>query len=145
MGPRYGALVHAVLSTVRLDADHDGVREVAVVQGKILGASADEVSSAERVVSRVLRHAVFNQARQAEARGMCRRETPVTYRDEAGSLVEGVVDLAFETEAGWTVVDFKTDVELAIGLDRYTRQVALYAMAVDMATGKPVVARLMSI
>jgi ATP-dependent exoDNAse (exonuclease V) beta subunit len=118
---------------------------MAAVQGRILGASGDEVSSAAHVVARVLRHVIFDQAREAEARGMCRRETPVTYRDDAGSLVEGVVDLAFENDAGWTLVDFKTDQELAIGLDRYTRQVALYAMAIELATGKPVVARLMSI
>ncbi len=144
-GPRYGALVHAILSTVSLDADSDDVHEVAAVQGRILGAASDEVSSAGRVVQSVLRHALLDQARQAEARGLCRRETPVTYRDDAGSLVEGVVDLAFETPEGWIVVDFKTDQELAVGVDRYRRQVALYAIAIQAATGKPVVARLMSI
>jgi ATP-dependent exoDNAse (exonuclease V) beta subunit len=54
-------------------------------------------------------------------------------------MIEGVVDLAFEEEGrGWTVVDYKTDRELAaIGEDRYRRQVALYAAAIAQATGRP--------
>ncbi len=55
-----------------------------------------------------------------------------------GSLVEGVVDLAFEEPDGWTIVDYKTDRELAAsGEERYRRQVAFYASAVGQATGRP--------
>jgi ATP-dependent exoDNAse (exonuclease V) beta subunit len=51
-------------------------------------------------------------------------------------LVEGVVDLAFEEGGRWTVVDYKTDRELAAtGEEQYRRQVALYAQAVAQATG----------
>jgi len=53
-------------------------------------------------------------------------------------VVEGVVDAAFlEDGAGWTVVDFKTDVEIAGRLEEYRRQVGLYAEAVRRATGVP--------
>jgi ATP-dependent exoDNAse (exonuclease V) beta subunit len=51
-------------------------------------------------------------------------------------LVEGVVDAAFLEDEAWTVVDFKTDVEIAGRLDEYTRQVGLYAAAVARATGR---------
>ena len=54
-----------------------------------------------------------------------------------GVLVEGVVDAAFVEDGVWTVVDFKTDVELANRLDEYRRQVALYAAAIAGATGAP--------
>jgi ATP-dependent helicase/nuclease subunit A len=37
-----------------------------------------------------------------------------------GSLVEGVVDLAFRDFIGWTVLDLKTDREFATSSDRYT-------------------------
>ena len=60
--------------------------------------------------------------------------------DEADldSVVEGVVDAAFADDEGWTVVDFKTDVELGAGrLDAYRGQVALYARAISQATGRP--------
>ena len=35
----------------------------------------------------------------------------------------------------WTVVDFKTDFEIAGRLDEYREQVALYALAISRATG----------
>ena len=58
-----------------------------------------------------------------------RRETPILLRREDGTLLEGVVDLAFREEgpdsAGWTVVDFKTDREFELGRTAYTAQVAL--------------------
>jgi len=53
-----------------------------------------------------------------------------------GTIVEGVVDLAFEEDGVWTVVDYKTDREIeSEGEDRYRRQIALYATAIAKATG----------
>jgi len=69
----------------------------------------------------------------------------VTLRTGDGALVEGVLDLAFEDAGGWTVVDFKTDAELAGALDRYRRQVALYASMVAQATAKPAKAVLLQL
>ena len=93
---------------------------------------------AARAVHRVLQHRPPSTRAAADVRGACRRETPVT-TTEAGVLVEGVVDLAFEEDGQWTVVDYKTDRELlTIGEDRYRRQVATYALAIREATGQPV-------
>jgi ATP-dependent helicase/nuclease subunit A len=86
-----------------------------------------------------LQHLVLRRAQAAQGRGQCRRETPVTLCEPDGTIVEGVVDLAFADEAGWTVVDFKTDVELDGRLAVYERQVALYAAAIAAATGAPAV------
>jgi ATP-dependent helicase/nuclease subunit A len=81
---------------------------------------------------------LLQRARSAYDRGACRRETPVTLLTPDGVLVEGVVDLAFEENGAWTVVDYKTDRELeGDGLERYRRQVALYAHAIAGATGRP--------
>ena len=56
-----------------------------------------------------------------------------------GSLVEGVVDLAFHENtpdfAGWTVVDFKTDREFEASSARYIAQVRVYSEAVGATTG----------
>jgi ATP-dependent exoDNAse (exonuclease V) beta subunit len=49
-------------------------------------------------------------------------------------LVEGRVDLAFCDGKSWTVVDFKTG---AAGAGRYRRQLQLYALALQRATGMP--------
>ena len=60
----------------------------------------------------VLSHDLLARARRADARGACRRETPVTLTLDDGTLVEGVVDLAFEEDGAWIVVDYKTDREI---------------------------------
>jgi len=130
-GPRFGALVHAVLGGIALDAKDDLVRQFVDMQARVVGATAEEISAAAAVVTRTLRHALLAQARGA---AQCRRETPVTLRDTDGTLVEGVVDLAFLQAGTWTVVDFKTDAEIEPHLPIYTRQVALYAAAIGGAT-----------
>ena len=56
---------------------------------------------------------------------------------EVPTIVDGQVDLAYETDDGWIVVDFKTDVEIVSAQDAYKQQVAFYADAVAKATGKP--------
>jgi ATP-dependent exoDNAse (exonuclease V) beta subunit len=62
----------------------------------------------------------------------------VGWRQPDGSLVEGVLDLAFEDGGGWTVIDFKTDAEIAAEDATYRRQVRLYASIVARATGTSV-------
>jgi hypothetical protein len=56
--------------------------------------------------------------------GSLRREVPITLRRDDGTLAEGVVDLAFLEDgpdfAGWTVVDFKTDLEFELGRAEYS-------------------------
>lgn len=62
----------------------------------------------------------------------------------AGVLLDGYVDLCFEGRGGgWTIVDYKTgacsrveDVEASA--QRYSRQAAAYAVALEDATGRPV-------
>ena len=144
-GPRYGTLVHAILATVPLDADHDRVAEVATLEGRILGATDAEVASASAVVSAALLHPLMARAREAAARGVCRREAPVAFKHPGRALIEGVVDLAFQEGGSWTVVDFKTDRELEQGLEIYRQQVRLYAEMVSQATGQPATAVLMKL
>jgi ATP-dependent exoDNAse (exonuclease V) beta subunit len=58
-----------------------------------------------------------------------------------GTLVEGFVDLAFEEDGRWTVLDFKTDrVWDGAAEAGYRRQVAVYGEAVARATESDVAA-----
>ena len=87
--------------------------------------------------------------RRAAAAEALRRETPLLLRREDGSLLEGVVDLAFR-EAGaagarWVVIDFKTDRELGEQRATYAEQLRLYARAIAAATGEPVEPILLSV
>jgi ATP-dependent exoDNAse (exonuclease V) beta subunit len=144
-GLRYGALVHAVLASVPLDAGREKVNAVATLQGRILGATPDEVASAASVAEATLQHPVMLRARRASEIGQCRREAPVTLKTSDGTVVDGVVDIAFLDEGEWTVVDFKTDRELEHRLDDYLRQVGLYAQAIKLATRQKVSAVLMRV
>lgn len=137
-GKRFGILVHAVLSTVPLDAKTADVVSCAFTQARIVGASDEEIEAARVAVEAALAHPVMQRARAASA---VRRETPLLVTEADGSIVEGVVDLAFREEQGervrWIVVDFKTDAELGEREAAYARQVALYARAIAAATGEP--------
>ena len=63
-------------------------------------------------------------------------------------LLQGVVDCWFETEAGITIVDFKTDrVSSQQAMEdrsqHYQGQMAAYAYALAAVTGKPVTRRIL--
>ena len=145
-GVRFGSLVHALLADVPLAAqDGDSLTRLASAHGRLLDAEPEEIAEAESAVRRVLAHPVIRAAARAAASGKCYRETPVTLRAADGSLIEGTVDLAFDDDDGFVVVDFKTDRELDGALDRYQRQVQIYAAAVSSALGRPSRAVLMRV
>jgi ATP-dependent helicase/nuclease subunit A len=133
-GRRFGTLVHAVLATAPLDADVTMLRALATLEGRILGAPDHEMSAAAALAARVLAHPLLAAARSAERAGTCRREVPVTLTLSDGRLLEGVVDLAYEHEGAWRVVDFKTDDDPHGMLSVYSRQVGLYAAALARVT-----------
>jgi ATP-dependent exoDNAse (exonuclease V) beta subunit len=135
-GLAFGVLVHELLAEVPLDAGRERIEAAARRQARQLGLSSQTASAAVDTVTRVLADDLMTRARAADARGECRRETPVTFMDGT-TLVEGVVDLAFLDRDRWQVIDFKTDREISqAGLDQYKRQVALYAEAIAKATGR---------
>jgi ATP-dependent exoDNAse (exonuclease V) beta subunit len=136
-GPAFGALVHAVLASVALDADAAEVARVAAIEARLVSAADEDVAAAAAAVSRALGAPILESARRADAAGRCRREAPVTLDLGDGDLVDGFVDLAFEEDGAWIVVDYKTDRELTgEGEARYRRQVSLYVTAIASATGR---------
>jgi hypothetical protein len=143
-GTRFGVLVHALLAAAPLDADRATIAAMVGVEGRIVGATADEIDGAHRLALAVLRHPLLDRARAADARGRCRREVPVTL-DADAVLMEGIVDLAFEEDGRWILVDFKTDERPFATIDLYTRQVAMYAAAFSRATGQPVEASILAL
>jgi ATP-dependent helicase/nuclease subunit A len=61
-GRRFGALVHALLASIDLSADPDAVQAAASVQGRIVGATAQEISAAIVTIGRVLNHPILRRA-----------------------------------------------------------------------------------
>jgi len=142
-GKRFGTLVHAVLAMLPLDATGGEVEELAALHARLFGAPDDEREAAAGIAKKLLKHPRFIAARESAAAGRrVWREAPVSLRMDAGgdatpSIVDGQVDLAYETPDGWVIVDFKTDIEIASAQDSYKRQVAYYVEAVQRATGQP--------
>jgi ATP-dependent helicase/nuclease subunit A len=82
-------------------------------------------------------HPLLQAAAVASRRGKCHREIAVAERVDPATLIEGTVDLAFEDEGGYVVVDYKTDPGISNEiLDAYRRQVRLYVSAIARSTGQ---------
>jgi ATP-dependent exoDNAse (exonuclease V) beta subunit len=137
-GRRFGALVHAVLATVDLNASADEIGAIAQANARLIDANTAEVDAAVTTVRGALRHHLLQRAARAQ---VLRRETPIQHYRGNGMLIEGVVDLAFQEITpefnGWTVVDFKTDREIEKAENQYRAQVAAYVAAVRIATASP--------
>ncbi|HMF95308.1 MAG TPA: 3'-5' exonuclease, partial [Vicinamibacterales bacterium] len=137
-GVAFGVLVHGVLAQAPFGAARATLDDVAAIEARMLGLDERDARAAASVAENAFRHELLRRAGAADARGACRRETPVSWTAPDGTLIEGVVDLAFEEAAGWVVVDYKTDREIAVdGLERYRRQLAVYTAAIREATGRP--------
>jgi ATP-dependent exoDNAse (exonuclease V) beta subunit len=147
-GVRFGVLVHAVLAVVDINGDAAAVTAASALQARLLGTSAEETEAAAAAVTRALAHPLIRRAAAAARKGRCRREVPVAVRLDDGSLIEGVADLAFredEPTPSWTIVDFKTDLDVAGRLPEYRWQLGAYGLAVARATGLPTRAVVLSI
>jgi ATP-dependent helicase/nuclease subunit A len=134
-GRRFGELVHACLATVPLDAKHDVVKGIVEVMGRSLRAPDAEVKAATDAVEAALAHRLFQAAREAK---QVRREATLVDHLQNGTIVEGVIDLAYETEDGWVVVEFKTDESIDESLGKYEAQTQAYIAAIQRATGQAV-------
>ncbi|HEX4383410.1 MAG TPA: PD-(D/E)XK nuclease family protein, partial [Myxococcales bacterium] len=139
-GKRFGALVHAALAEIPLQASEAEIARAAAAQGRLAGAPAEEVEAAAQAVQAALRHPLLLRAAQALE---VRREEPLLHVLPGGALLEGIVDLAFREAAGWTVVDFKTDARPA--QPQYEEQLRLYCEAIEAATGQPATAALLAV
>ncbi|HMD05824.1 MAG TPA: 3'-5' exonuclease, partial [Candidatus Binatus sp.] len=137
-GKRFGTLVHLTMLRAPIDADARQIRKTAESAAKMIGATADEVAAAATAVESALKSPLMLRAKAAQT---VMRECPLMIKLEDGTAVEGVADLAFAENTGdgavWTVVDFKTDVEVAPRLDEYRTQIRFYVRAVRESTGRP--------
>jgi ATP-dependent exoDNAse (exonuclease V) beta subunit len=137
-GKRFGSLVHATLAEAPLGATAEEIARIAAIQGRLAGAPDEEVRAAAVAAEAALSHPLLRRAAKALE---VRREEPLLHALPDGTLLEGVVDLAFREAQGWTVVDFKTD-----GVQpQYLAQIRLYCDAVEAATGQKAEAALLSV
>jgi ATP-dependent exoDNAse (exonuclease V) beta subunit len=135
-GARFGTLVHLTMLRAPFDADAAQVASIAASVGRIVGATDDEVRAAADAVVAALASPLIRRANLAST---AMRECPLTVRLESGTTIEGIADLAFAENGNgvvaWTVVDFKTDVDIAPRLDEYRAQLGLYLHGIRRSTG----------
>ncbi len=133
-GTNIGRAVHAVLQVVDLHKGSDldkNVQAQAAAEG--VPRRADEIG---RLVQRALDSSLVQRA-LASKRWW--REAPVAGPVGDG-IVEGFIDLLFEEEDGFVIVDFKTDAvgsaeEVEQAMARYRLQGGAYALALSKAAG----------
>ena len=134
-GTAIGRAVHGVLQTVDLQSG-EGLTTLATIHAEAEGIAelSDEVASlaASAIASEEIQLAIQNRYWR-ELHVAC----PI-----GEQIVEGYVDLVYETERGLVVVDYKTDQvepnEIDLKVDRYRLQGATYAAALEETTRQPV-------
>ena len=136
-GTSIGRAVHAVLQVVDMHTGI-GLEDIAKAQAAAEGVPgrADDIA---RLVRRALDSPIVKRALDS---GRWWRETPVAGPVGDG-IVEGFIDLLFEEEDGFVIVDYKTDAlgtedEIERAMARYRLQGGGYALALSRATGATV-------
>ena len=133
-GTSIGRAVHAVLQTVDLKT-RGGLDDIARAQ-----AAAEGVPDRTAEIARLARYALSSiPVKRAVDSGRWWREAPVTAPMEHG-VIEGFIDLLFEEDDGFVIVDYKTDAlrsgdEIEKAMQRYRLQAGGYALALNKAIG----------
>ncbi|MGE3073333.1 MAG: UvrD-helicase domain-containing protein [Dehalococcoidia bacterium] len=136
-GTSVGRAVHAVLQTIDL-ASGAGLREISTTQAVAEGI-ADEADHIARLVESCR---TSDAVKSALTSGKLYRELYVGTSFE-GTVIEGFIDLLYESPEGLVVVDYKTDSvrgmsQIAIAMERYRLQGAAYAIVLEEALKRPV-------
>jgi len=131
-GTSIGRAVHAVLQTVDLTSG-SGLDDIARAQ-----AAAEGVPGRATEIARLVRHALSSTIvkRALDSRRWW-REVPVAGPVGDG-IVEGFIDLLFEEDDGFVIIDYKTDSlgsddEIQRAMQKYRLQGGGYALALDKA------------
>jgi ATP-dependent exoDNAse (exonuclease V) beta subunit len=131
-GRRFGELVHACLAVVSLSATREEIARTAAVMARSLQSPEREEQAAVDAVIATLAHPLLEAARGARE---VRREVALVDRLEDGTIVEGAIDLAYELDGTWQVVEFKTDENIDERRPHYEAQTLAYVRAIEAATG----------
>ncbi len=134
-GTAVGRAVHAVLQRIDL-VSSERLLPLSSVQAEVEGIP-EQTETVVALVESALSSALVREAAQERHW----REIYVASTIH-GTVLEGYVDLVFETKDGLVIVDYKTDqfdpTEAAEKLGGYQLQAAAYALALGEATNQPV-------
>lgn len=150
-GPQLGTLVHRFLELCPFSHDeeafHRSLDDFCRIQGEAfpMDTQGSLLSEMKEMLSPFPRTKIFRELQQARILG---REVPVTipwkfHMERAGLLnsgiVEGVLDIVYETAGDYWVGDYKTDAidenQVSIRVEGYRGQAELYAQSVLQSLG----------
>ncbi len=139
LGRDFGGFVHKLLEWIPFEGMSR--QEVASMARALAPAFRLGEREAERGVEHVCRVLEMPLILRARTARRVFRELPLFFPEE-GKLVEGIVDLVFEEDDGFVVVDYKTEAaapgEEANRADRHAAQLRAYHRGIRDALGRPV-------
>lgn len=139
----WGSFIHKLMQLHLLNPSR-GIRQLAETLKPDLDLNEEIYDEGVELAEAAIKSPVMERARNAkrfyaEIPLQVLREEPVS---GLPALFRGVIDLVFEDENGWTVIDYKTDRVTKAGLEQkaayYRPQIEAYALEWSRITGKPV-------
>jgi ATP-dependent helicase/nuclease subunit A len=149
-GLEWGNAVHQVLEAAGRGIAGEALRAAARTallenDRPVEAGEPTELDTLLDLVGRIREDDLWRQA-TASARRLIEQPFVVeSVADGVTRYLEGVIDLAFLDDDGWTVVDYKTDRDdpgLEARLEQYRRQIRLYGRALERLSGQPVSRRI---
>jgi ATP-dependent exoDNAse (exonuclease V) beta subunit len=135
-GAIFGKLVHRLFEKVDW-SKADLLEEMAVIEGKGIGATGPMIKRAGEVVREAVNSPILQRVIKSSG---YQKEVPFTYKNN-GTIFEGVMDVVFKEEDGLVVLDFKTDLvdkkDLDSRIEHYRPQVKVYSDAIRNIFGAP--------
>ena len=142
-GTEWGQVIHALLEAALTSPQAD-LSPLAAAQVAEYRLGPDSVGEALKTVRAVIGSKIWQRAQESPRR---LAEAPFQAQISGSpglppAILRGVIDLVFEEDSGWVIVDYKTDDrtggELAPLIEHYRPQVETYARLWQEMTGQPV-------
>ena len=160
-GAGYGTVWHQVMaglcfSAVRTEQDLEGALEDLAESGRVKAEDLKYIRNYK--LMKFLDSSLGSQMQKAQSEGRLYREQPFVTMipaaevvpeaaDRERVLVQGIIDGFYETEEGIVLMDYKTDHlepgQESILVERYGKQMELYARALEGILGKQVVRKVL--
>ena len=143
-GAERGTLMHRALSLIQMDGLRGAENLYAAVKQAVHDLADREVFTYQEVMVLYLKGlADFFRSDLGQRMlhsPVVRREWAFNLVIEGGSLLQGVIDCAFQEDGAWVLVDYKTDriADEEAFRQRYAKQIDWYARALESITGLPV-------
>ncbi|MGN0777657.1 MAG: helicase-exonuclease AddAB subunit AddA [Aristaeellaceae bacterium] len=144
-GAERGTLMHRALSLMNLDALRQAEKLPVAIRAQVDGMVQQGCFTEEEGqlinIGSMVRFYLSELGQRLLHSENVRSEWSFNYlMDEAGTLLQGVIDCAFVEDGCWTLLDYKTDriFDEDAFVERYTMQLNWYARAIEAITGREV-------